>query len=59
MGLSQYREVFMVTSLLSFAVTTSVMVYGTAKPKRQFDILKTVGLSLLAIISGLFLFVLP
>ena len=59
MGLSQYREVFMVTSLVSFAITISVTVYGTAEPKRQFDILQTTGLSLLAIISGLLLFVLP
>ncbi len=40
-------------------MTTSVAVYGNPATKYRFDVMTTAGLSLLAIVSGLFLFVLP
>ncbi len=59
MGLSPYRNVFMVISLLSFAGTLGVTFYGSDKSSREIGLVRTIGSSLLGIFVGVFLFVLP
>ena len=57
---TQYRGVFTVASLASLTTTTLMAVYGTrASKKGRFDFITTAWLSLLAVVTGLFLFVIP
>ena len=59
MGLSSYRNVFMVVSLLSFLSTLALTYYGSGRPKQEIGIIQTAGCSALGIFVGVFLFVLP
>ncbi len=57
---TQYRGVFTVASLASLTTTTLMAVYGTrASKKGRLDFVTTAWLSLLAVVTGLFLFVIP
>ena len=59
MGLSPYRDVFMVLSLASFGATIFISYYGSPVPKQDVGVLRTSALTVLGIAVGMFLFVLP
>ena len=44
MGLSPYRDVFMVLSLASFGATIFISYYGSPVPKQDVGVLRTSGL---------------
>jgi hypothetical protein len=59
MGLSPYRDVFMVLSLASFGATIFISYYGSPVPKPDMGVLRTSALTVLGIAVGMLLFVLP
>ena len=59
MGLSPYRDVFMVLSLASFASTIFISYYGLSTAKHELGFLRTSAFTALGIAVGMLLFVIP